>query len=64
VSYAIGDVAFDIDCHKGLPPLLEIESQDSKTIIKWIEKLGLSSKLQLSCGTNGLFHHYKKKTAR
>jgi hypothetical protein len=64
VSYAIGDVVFDIDCHDGIPPLLEIEAVQSKDIIAWIQKLGLSSKLQLSCGTKGLFSHYKKKTAK
>jgi adenylate cyclase class IV len=44
IAYRHKGVHFDIDIYPDIPPLLEIEAEDKKTIYKWIKKLGMKKK--------------------
>lgn len=39
-SYKIGDTRFEIDTIDGLPTLLEIEGNDEKGVMEWVDVLG------------------------
>lgn len=59
ISYRLGEVEFDIDDYEnGIPPLLEIEAHDKKTIVKWQEQLWLSEYKTLIWGSRKLFRNY------
>ncbi|MBP7848387.1 class IV adenylate cyclase [Patescibacteria group bacterium] len=58
ISYSLNGVTFDIDMYKNIPPILEIEAGDKKTINQWVRKLGLEKKTSATFGAHGLFKHY------
>lgn len=58
ISYSCDGVVFDIDLYKNIPPILEIEAEDKRTITKWIRKLWLQKKTTATFGAYGLFKHY------
>ncbi len=62
ISYSLDGVIFDIDFYEGIPPVLEIEAWDHRTIKKWIRKLDLQKKTIATFGANGLFKYYKQVT--
>lgn len=61
ISFHKGDVCFDIDMYPGIPPILEIEAPNKKTIYKRVKKLWLQKKDQSVCGTRGLFKRYGRE---
>ncbi len=58
ISYTYGGVTFDIDMYGNIPPILEIEATDKKTIMQRIDKLWLQKKTTATFGAHGLFKHY------
>ena len=59
ISYKFWEVEFDIDDYQnGIPPLLEIEAHDKKTITKYQKKLWLSEYKTLVWGSRKLFKLY------
>jgi len=59
VSYALDDVAFDIDMYDSIPPLLEIEAPWTKTIFSRIQKLQLEHHVQLTVWSRWLMKYYE-----
>lgn len=60
ISYVLDGVTFDIDDYQnGIPPLLEIEAWDKKTITHWQEKLWLEKHTVLLWGSRKLFKYYR-----
>lgn len=43
-EYIVDDAKFDIDEYLGLPPILEIESDNHDTVEKYVEKLGIEER--------------------
>ncbi len=60
ISYKLGDVHFELDFYRGLPPFLEIEGQSFKKVKQWVEKLGFSMSDAKNWSTNGVMRHYGK----
>lgn len=58
ISYSLDGVTFDIDMYDHIPPILEIEAADKKTITQWVRTLGLQKKTIATFGAHGLFKHY------
>ena len=60
ISYALDKVHFEIDFIKGIPPYLEIESEDEELIRKYVKALGFKQSDAKNWTTKQLMKHYKK----
>ncbi len=61
ISYYIDDMVFDFDFYENLPPVLEIESEDTEKIFYRIRRLWLHYHVQVKRGSRKLFKHYIDK---
>lgn len=63
VTYEIGKTKFDIDFYDDMPPVLEIEGEQTE-INHWIRKLRLHNHKQVTRGTKKLFKHYGQQVQK
>jgi len=63
VTYESGKTKFDIDFYDDMPPVLEIEGEQTE-IAHWIRKLRLHNHKQVTWGTKKLFKHYGQKVQK
>lgn len=61
ISYSYKGLEFDIDDYKGIPTLIELESDSKKSIKKYIKKLWLKNYIKKTFGSRWLYKFYGKK---
>lgn len=57
-SFSIGDVHFEIDEFKDIPPLLEIEASSEELVFEWVEKLGFDRSDAKAWSGKDVMDHY------